>query len=427
MNYLSTRGAGPVDLIAAIRQGIAADGGLFLPGDLPVFEPGDLAGRVGLPDLGAAMLAPFFDASSLAPRLGEICRDALNFPVPLVPLETGRLSLLELFHGPTAAFKDIGARFLAACIERAPGSGPLTILVATSGDTGSAVAAAFHRRSGIRVFILYPRGQVSPRQEQQLCCWSENVVALSVDGPFDTCQRLVKEAFADDALRQQHSLSSANSINIGRLLPQMVYYAEASLAHWNATGKQSSFVVPTGNLGNALACIWARHIGLPIDRIVLATNANRPIPDYLDSGEWQPRDSIPTLASAMDVGNPSNMERLRHLIPDVERLRGVVSASSVDDERIRAQITWQFERRGRVLCPHTATAMQVYEDLPTELRRGRHWIVVATAHPAKFDTIIEPLLGQTLPVPPALAKLLSLPSHSISIDADIGSVAVQLG
>ena len=194
------------------------------------------------------------------------------------------------------------------------------MLVATSGDTGGAVAAAFHERPGMRVTVLFPRGLVSPTQERQLTCWGGNVAALAVRGSFDDCQRLVKQALQEPALRERFDLSSANSINLGRLLPQTVYYAAASLALWREYGARASFVVPSGNLGNAVACIWARKLGLPIGDIVLAHNANRTVPDYLHSGQWRPRPSIPTLASAMDVGDPSNMERLRSLFPRVPEL-----------------------------------------------------------------------------------------------------------
>ena len=326
----------------------------------------------------------------------------------------GRLEVLELFHGPTAAFKDVGARFLAAMMERVLEQGltrdsrPVNILVATSGDTGSAVAAAFHGRRNIRVGILYPKGQVSPRQEHQLTCWGGNVRAFEVDGRFDACQRLVKAALIDPELNQSYRLSAANSINMGRLLPQLAYHAAASLWHWRAHRDRASFIVPSGNLGNGLACVWARAIGMPIGEIVLATNANRTIPDYLATGDWQPRQSVATLASAMDVGEPSNMERLRHLVPNFAELRGGIEAYPVEDAEIREQIRRDHERYGRVWCPHTATAFWVYDHLP-EARRRAAWIAVATAHAAKFEQIVEPIIGEPVPIPDALAALLARP------------------
>ena len=316
MQYISTRGGAPVGIETAIMSGTSRDGVLYVPMSLPATQPADFAGRETLPDIAEQLLMPFFAGSTLAGRLGDICRQALDFPVPLRELESGQLSVLELFHGPTAAFKDVGARFLAATMERIVDDGrfatpPVTIMVATSVDTGGAVASAYHRRPGMRVVVLFPLGRVSPRQQHQLTCWGDNVTSLAVRGEFDDCQRLVKEAFADQQLASTHRLCSANSINVGRLLPQAAYYAKASLEHWRKTGQPLSFVIPTGNLGNGFACVWARRMGLPIDRIVLATNANTPIEDYLATGQWLPRPSIATLASAMDVGNPSNMERLR--------------------------------------------------------------------------------------------------------------------
>src|SRR5690606_35194577 len=298
--------------------------------------------------------------------------------------------------GPTAAFRDFGARFLAAALERIPrpGGRPLRILVATSGDTGGAVAAAFHRRPGIEVVVLFPKGLVSPTQQQQLTCWGDNVTSLAVRGSFDDCQRLVKEAFLDPALREVADLSSANSINRGRLLPQAVYYAASSLAVQAATGGKASYIIPSGNLGNAAACIWARHMGLPIGRILLAHNANLTVPEFLQTGVLRPRPSVATLASAMDVGNPSNLERLINLFPGVGELAGQISADWVDDAAISARIRTDAAALGEIWCPHTATAAEVYARLPETERANRHWVLVATAHPAKFREIIEPLVGE---------------------------------
>ena len=303
----------------------------------------------------------------------------------------------------------------------------MTILVATSGDTGGAVAAAFHGRPWVRVVILYPKGLVSDRQEQQLTCWGENVRALRVGGTFDDCQRLVKEAFVDAGLRARHHFSSANSINIGRLLPQMVYYAAASLEVRRRTGKSASFVIPAGNLGNAFAAMWARAVGFPVGRIILAHNANRTVPDFLRDGEWRPRPSVQTLASAMDVGNPSNMERVRALYPTFAAVSEHLSAESVDDATIRRRIGEDFMRFGREWCPHTATAAEVYQRLSERERRDNPWILVATAHPAKFNDIVEPIIGKSVDVPPALARLLALPRHFTDIAPSLGALAAVLG
>jgi len=413
-------------------SGTAPDGGLYVPASLPEFSPADFDGRDNLAGIASLLLAPFAAGSTLEAHLDDICADALNFPTPLRSLETSPgLSVLEMFHGPTAAFKDVGARFLAASMARIVTDGvharpPVTILVATSGDTGGAVAAAYHRRAGLRVVVLFPDGRVSPRQQHQLTCWGENVTSLSVRGEFDDCQRLVKQAFADPALRDEHHLCSANSINVGRLLPQAAYYAKSSLEHWRATGKPLNFIVPTGNLGNGFACVWARRMGLPIDRIIFATNANATIPDYLASGEWQPRPSIATLASAMDVGDPSNMERLRALVGDAETIGREISAQAVDDETIRSTIVDEFRRHEIAWCPHTATGLHIYRELPLEQQREGHWAVVATAHAAKFDTIVEPLLGIEVEPPPELAELLSWPAHYTGIAASLSELAAQL-
>jgi threonine synthase len=359
------------------------------------------------------MLRPFAEGDVMADVLPAAAADAFSFPAPLVEVRgaAGPLSVLELFHGPTAAFKDFGARFLAAALERIPRPGPrrLTILVATSGDTGGAVASAFYDRPWVDVVVLYPRGLVSARQEKQLACWGRNVRTLAVNGTFDDCQRMVKEAFVDPALTRDLQLSSANSINVGRLLPQMVYYAGTSLALERADGRAPNFIIPTGNLGNALACVWARELGLPIGEIILASNANVTVPDFLRTGDWRPRASVATLASAMDVGNPSNMERLRWLFPDWQDLRGRLAAQSVSDDEIRATIRRDHAELGQTWCPHTATAACVYRRLDPA-RAGNRWVLVATAHPAKFNDIVEPLIGAEVPVPPALAALLSLPS-----------------
>ena len=420
--FASSRGGAPtVSFGAAVLQGLAPDGGLYVPLGWPHLAPPDFDGVSGLPAIAGRLLAPFMEGDPLARELAPLAAEALDFPAPLVPLAPdGRLSVLELFHGPTAAFKDFGARFLAGCFGclRQGAERPLTILVATSGDTGGAVAAAFHQRPGVEVAVLFPKGLVSPTQERQLTCWGGNVRSVSVRGTFDDCQRLVKEAFRDAALATRTQLSSANSINLGRLLPQMVYYAAASLATWRAHRERASFIVPSGNLGNALACLWARRIGLPIGEVVLAHNANRTVPDFLASGEWRPRPSVATLASAMDVGDPSNMERLRALHAGIEELRAAVSAVSVSDDEIRARIVAGYRQFGQIWCPHTATAAEAWARLPPEARRERRWVLAATAHPAKFREIVEPLIGRTVPVPETLAKLFARPAQCVEIDAD---------
>jgi threonine synthase len=407
----------------AIRRGIAPDGGLYVPSVWPRCATMDR--NESLPVVARKVLEALLGDDPLVTELADIAAEAFNFPAPLVPLTgEGRVSVLELFHGPTAAFKDFGARFLAACLGRVAreSTKPLTILVATSGDTGGAVAAAFHGRPGVEVVVLFPEGLVSPTQRRQLTCWGGNVRSFAVRGTFDACQRLVKAAFQDAGLRRDRELSSANSINLGRLLPQCVYYAAASLAVWHEYGERLSFVVPSGNLGNAVASVWARRMGLPVGDIVLAHNANRTVPDFLDTGEWRPRASVATLASAMDVGDPSNFERLRALYPDVASIREALSADSVDDEAIRRRIRLGFEQYRQIWCPHTATAAESLERLPAERRLGARWALVATAHPAKFPEIVEPIIGRGIRVPDSLTRLFDRPTQCRTIDADLAAL-----
>ena len=419
MRYASTRGDGEVSFSEALAAGLAADGGLYVPTAWPSFT--SRTAPATLPEVAASLLQPFIADDPLQPDLAAITEEAFSFPAPLVSLGDEPTQLLELFHGPTAAFKDFGARFVAACLSRARRERPLHILVATSGDTGGAVAAAFHKRPGVRVSVLFPKGLVSPAQERQLTCWDDNVRSLAVRGTFDDCQALVKAAFADKEMRSRYDLSSANSINVGRLLPQMTYFALTSLAIWNVHRAPASFVIPSGNLGHATACVWARRVGLPIGEIVLAHNRNRTMPDYLESGVWRPRASVATLASAMDVGDPSNGERLRHLFPDLAAMRGALTAYAIDDDAIRSRIRTGWEKYGQIWCPHTATAAEAHALHMARGGEGR-WTIVATANPAKFPEIVEPLLGRTIPVPNSLAALFDRPSQVTEIEPDLSAL-----
>lgn len=426
MRYVSTRaGTAPTRLSAALAAGLAPDGGLFVPDRLPTLSIEDFAAAHTLPAVAAALLRPFFVDDRLAPELDAICAEAYDFDAPLRRLDA-TTHLLELFHGPTAAFKDYGARFLAACLRRLgdPNDSPLTIVVATSGDTGAAVGGAFHRMPGLRVVILYPDGRVSKRQAHQLGAFGDNVRALRVAGSFDDCQALVKRALNDVELQCVVPLSSANSISLGRLLPQMAYYAHAALTHHREHGEPLNFVVPTGNLGNALAAALVRALGLPLGRIALATNANRVLPEFFAGGDYTPRASIATLANAMDVGAPSNFERLRWLIPDEATLRRAFVAASVDDDSIRDLIRTTWRRHGVAVCPHTATGLHLRAMLRE--RDGGTYAVAATAHPAKFESIVEPLIGEAIPLPPALSALLDRPAHAELMAADYDAFVAQL-
>jgi threonine synthase len=405
-------------LCEAIAMGLARDGGLFLPERLPAVR----LTSGPLPEVALGLLAPLFEGEALGSALRAICEGAFTFPAPtrwLSP-DTG---LLELFHGPTAAFKDFGARFLAQVLSRLERPPLTTVLVATSGDTGAAVAGAFHRLPGFRVVVLYPDGGVSARQAHQLGAFGDNVATYKVAGTFDDCQRLVKEAFLDGALGGRHALASANSISLGRLLPQMVYYAGAALEARAAGLPPVSFVVPTGNLGNAVACLLARSMGLPIGEVVLATNANRALPDLLATGEYRPRPSIPTLANAMDVGAPSNVERLQALFP---RTASAVRADWVDDPAIEARIRATYAEFGVVVCPHTACGLEVLARLRQRGEPGP-FLVAATAHPAKFDSVVEPLVGRAVEAPPALAALLARPSSATPLAPTLEALGAALG
>ncbi len=420
MRFLSTRGAAPAaDLVQVLQAGLAPDGGLYLAEHIPILAPDAFAGAHTPAQVGARLLAPYFAGSALESGLSMLCGEAFAQSIPLRALRGAGDHVLELFHGPSAAFKDIGARFLAAALARLRMSDePLrTILVATSGDTGGAVAAAFHRRPGFRVLILYPQEGVAPRQARQLGAFGGNVQAYRVDGTFDDCQRMVKAALGDAELRTRVALSSANSISLGRLLPQAGYYAWAALTHWRDTGRALSFVVPTGNLGNALAAVIARRMGLPIARIVLACNANDTLPRYFAGEPYATRPGRRTLANAMDVGAPSNFERLRALYPNDAALRADLSAFTVDDDAIVATLHAAAAHHGIEPCPHTATALHVLERLRAQDERG-DYAIVATAHPAKFAEVVEPVFGHAVAVPEALARWLARPSHSLPLTAD---------
>ncbi len=427
IEFVSTRGGTPATAIDdALIAGLAPDGGLYVPEWIPAFEGASIA-PTSLADTATRVLAPYFAASRLRESLPALCARAYDFDAPLVSMRGAGDSLLELFHGPTAAFKDYAARFLAEALAglRAADAPTTTILVATSGDTGAAVAGAFHRRPGFEVVILYPDGRVSPRQAHGLECWGDNVRTFRVDGSFDDCQRMAKAALSDHDLRARMALTSANSISLGRLLPQVAYYAHTALRSHAQHGGLLNLIVPTGNLGNAAAAFVAKRMGLPIGEIVLATNANDVLPRYFAGGDYAPESTKATIANAMDVGAPSNFERLRYWHDDDAALRAAVTAHAVDDTTIRATIAAAPERHGIVPCPHTACGLHVLETLRAA-GDTRPWTVVATAHPAKFDTIVEPLVGHAVELPPALAACLARPAHGETLAADDAALRERL-
>jgi threonine synthase len=423
MKWTSTRRAAPVvSFRVALLEGLAPDGGLYLPEPLDPIAPKSIRDLHSAPlvAIGVAIAGHLIGQDIPSSALEPLLEDALNFPIPLVRL-TDEVFALELFHGPTLAFKDVGARVMARLMAYfVDTSEPLTVLVATSGDTGSAVAQAFAGVAGTRVIVLFPEGQVSDVQEAQFATVGGNVQAVAVAGTFDDCQVLVKQAFADEKLRAAVRLTSANSINVGRLLPQVFYYAWAALqgssgskgseGSRGSTGSEGSkgsgqsggslFSVPSGNFGNLTAGLLAKRLGFPIAGFVAATNVNDVVPKYLISGRYEPRASVRTIANAMDVGAPSNFERIQALYRgEIGNLRDDVEGASFSDATVKAAIRDVHSRHGYLLDPHTAIAWLGLD--------GRDGIFLATAHPARFRETVEPAIGETVSLPPALADALA--------------------
>jgi threonine synthase len=432
----------------ALLEGLAPDGGLYVPETVEPVPAAELARlpRRTLTELGYRGLRPYTRGELDATAFEAVVVEALNFPIPLVEVEPG-IYALELFHGPTLAFKDVGARMMARMMAALDsGDRPLTVLAATSGDTGSAVAHAFHRVPHTRVVVLYPEGRVSPTQEAQLTMFNSeegNVRAYAVAGSFDECHRLTKEAFGDQALRNRVRLTSANSVNIGRLLPQMVYYFHAAAAVARLTGARvdplstgshaatlPEIVVstPSGNFGNLTAGLMAKRAGLPIARFVAATNVNDVVPEYLATGRFQPRASVQTIANAMDVGNPSNFERMMWLYGgDLEAMRADIAGSCHTDVEVRQVIKRVYDTRGYLLDPHSAIAYLGLHAYLASTATPAPGVFLATAHPAKFGEIVEPILGRPIQTPPPLAEALARPRHILRIEASLDAVRDALG
>ena len=415
MRYYSTNNReSRASLREAILLGLAPDGGLFMPERIPILpEIFWHAGKRSIADTAFPMLDAFLHDDVPEAQLRGIVQRVFSFPVPVVSVTPG-MSVLELYHGPSASFKDFGARFLAELLGYfARGEDrEWTVLVATSGDTGSAVAQGFYGVPGVRVIILYPKGRVSALQEAQLTTLGGNVTALEVDGVFDDCQVLVKAAFSDTDLRQALSFTSANSISIGRLFPQMVYYAHA----WFEMGSPVDLLVtvPSGNFGNLTAGVMASRMGLPV-AFLSAMNANDVVLEYLESGTFTPRPSIATLSNAMDVGNPSNFARLLDLCDgDVDKMRKLLRAASVTDEDTRATIASVFQKTGYMLDPHGAVGVTAAE----RIRGERSALVLETAHPAKFGDVVEQATGVALQIPERLAACLSRQKQSVPMSRD---------
>jgi threonine synthase len=435
MRWVSSRGASPaVPLIDALFAGTAPDGGLYMPERLDPLSADQLqairAARGDLVEIGTIVGSHLLRDEISRQDMRSLVRDALDFPIPLVGV-TDRISALELFHGPTLAFKDVGARTQARLLHHFTDGTPLTILVATSGDTGSAVAQAFHDVPDTRVVVLYPEGKVTDVQEAQMASLGGNIVAVAVHGTFDDCQRLVKQAFADDELRTHVWLTPANSINLGRLLPQVFYYfvltdlAMSGSARNGREGHSGLIVsVPSGNFGNLTAGLIAKRIGLPIDRFVAATNVNDVVPEYLRTGEYTPRASVRTVANAMDVGAPSNFERMRAMYGDsFESLRCDIVGAAYDDATVVAEIRSVYQHHGYLLDPHGAIAWLGLRD---NLRGGERGVFLATAHPAKFREVVEPAIGSSIPLPPVLAEAITRPRHAERLPVDYGRLKTLL-
>lgn len=408
-------------------EGIAPDGGLFMPESIPAL-PQFLRSpeNFSLEELALEIAKPFFSEAIPEDRLREIISEVLSFPIPLVHIRD-RLFALELFHGPTMAFKDFGAMFLARVLSslRAGAGRELTVIVATSGDTGGAVARGFFRVPGVRVVILYPSGRVSPLQEQQMTRLGENIIALEISGSFDDCQRLAKDLLGDGDVRSALDVTSANSINFARLLPQTFYYVEAVRQlrlQGFAPGHLSLVMsVPSGNLGNLCAGVFAKRLGLPISHFLLATNRNDTAVQFLRTGNFSPRIPERTLSNAMDVGNPSNLERLITLYEDHASFLSEISGSSWDEDDTRRIIGRVFRDTGYILDPHGAIGYLALEEYATGNPECTGCFL-ATAHPGKFPECVEGEIGKKITTPEALRDLDSARKISIRLSAEYDEV-----
>ncbi len=436
MIYRCENGESTDRLAEVIRRGSAPDGGLYYISDIPDVSDllyGDSAvlqsGHGGYNDFVVKILERMLPDEAPGISWGELIDSAYDFAPSLHALESEYV--LELFHGPSCAFKDFGARFLARYLEAdcRRRDEKLVILTATSGDTGSAVGQAFAGSDAIDVVILFPRGRISHLQEKQLTTIGGNVHAIEVDGSFDDCQRMVKRIFADQSLSSGISLSSANSINLGRLIPQMLYYLYAA-ARLSADGCDAPvFCVPSGNFGNLTAGVMGYMAGMRVSGFIAATNRNDVVPEYLQSGHFQPRPSVETISNAMDVGNPSNFPRLTRLYSDdYARVRSHIAGYAVSDEHTRETMRTYAERHGYLACPHTAVGLAASAHhrnanlAPSEAT----FVTLGTAHPAKFPDIVEQATQETPEAPERLSRVLRLPSQADTIDADVGALATWL-
>lgn len=433
MKFYSTNHKAPnVGLAEAVIKGLAPDNGLYMPERIPVL-PKEFFNRIAgmsFQEIAFEVARPLFGEDIDAADLLAIIEDTLTFPTPLVAVGDS-IYALELFHGPTLAFKDVGARFMARILRhflKPDTSGrEVNVLVATSGDTGSAVANGFLDVPGISVHVLYPKGKVSPLQEAQFTTLGRNITALEVDGTFDDCQALVKRAFLDSELNERMLLTSANSINVTRFLPQMFYYfnAYAQLVRNGGLKEDRKLVisVPSGNFGNITAGIIAMRMGLPIDRFIAAGNANRPFADYLHTGRYTPRPSVATLANAMDVGAPSNFARILDIFGNSrDEIASVIEATSVTDTEIAETIRECHAKTGYIPDPHGATAYRALTTPPTALRADETGIFLVTAHPAKFKETVDAIISPAgVEIPERLARFANGEKKTVGLAPDYPS------
>jgi threonine synthase len=420
-----------VSFSQAVKQGLGKNQGLFFPSSMPKLDNIDELLALPLVERSVKILQPFVEGDLTESELTDIVTDAFNFPALLQPISPDR-AILELFHGPTLAFKDFGARFMAKCLQvfvakDAKVNGqikPLTILTATSGDTGAAVAHAFHGIDNIRVVIMYPKGKISLLQEKMFTTLGGNIETLAVDGDFDDCQSLVKQSFDDKELANTIGLNSANSINISRLLAQVCYYFEAVAQLSRVKSDLSSIVfsIPSGNFGNLTAGLFAKAMGLPIKRFIAATNANDTVPRYLETAEWTPNKTVATISNAMDVSNPNNWPRVEHMLKSGIVEQGCVSSVSIDEEQTQSTVIG-LRKLGYISEPHAAVA---YKALQYSATKDEFGVFLGTAHPAKFKEVVESILGQPLGLPKELADCAGEPILSQDLSTDFSDLRSYL-
>ena len=423
MRYYSTNGNAPIaDLHKAVVKGLAEDRGLYMPEKIKQLPKDffDNIDKMSFQEIAYTVADAFFGEDVEADALKKIVYDTLSFDCPVVKVKDD-IYTLELFHGPTLAFKDVGARFMARLLQyfirQENGKGQVNVLVATSGDTGSAVANGFLGVDGIHVYVLYPKGKVSPIQECQFTTLGKNITAIEVDGVFDDCQALVKNAFMDAELNQHMKLTSANSINVARFLPQ-AFYCFNAYARMKALGKADNLVmcVPSGNFGNICAALFGHEMGLPIARFIAANNANDIFYNYLQTGRYEPKPSKQTLANAMDVGDPSNFARIYDLYgKSHERISSLIGGATYSDEQIRQTMRQCYEETGYILDPHGACG---YQALADGLKPGEVGVFCETAHPAKFKEKVDDILGIDVDIPARLRAFMQGQKQSVPMTKD---------